>query len=226
MQQNKLKDFTLFKIFKEKEKPFLTFKRAHLSTLLAGVLLNAVFFIIYIIISIKTGEVNFYSFFYHNMKNHVFLTILSGFHVSLLGFGILIILISFFNITLYVKCYNNRFIVSMYLQKSLTIEFSKIDRISVKLFYLNYENLFQKYEKKECRVFIHNAEHIFYFSYPVKGYFDDMEINLKKNKENMDERCVADRESIIKILQLLKNKFNLIIPYLPEESRETVNDHN
>lgn len=207
----------MFNIFKEKEKPIFIFKRAHLSILLLGVLLNALFFIIYIIITIKTGEINFYSFFYHNIKHHVFLNILSGFHVSLLGFGILIILIAFFNMTLYVKCYKDKFIISMYLQKKLILEYSKIDRISVKLFYLNYDNLFQKYEKKECRVFIHNSKHIFYFCFPIKGYFDEMEINLKKNKENMDERCIADRESILKILQLLKKDYKLNMPYLPEE---------
>ena len=222
----KLKRLKQFNMFNRK-KPVIVFKRVYFKTMLAGILLNALFFLIYIFIAVKTGEINFYSFFYHNIKGHIFLTILSGFHVSLLGFGILIIFIAFFNMTLKVKCFSDKFIVSVYLQKSENIEYSKIDKISIKLFYLNYEKLFQKYEKKECRVFVHNSKHIFYFAYPVKGYFDDIEINLNKKKENMDERCIASRDSIIKVLQMLKSlNSDLLIPFLPNERTEKSNDYN
>jgi hypothetical protein len=210
----------------EYKKPLFTFKRSYYGVLAAGIILVFIFFIIYILLAIKTKQVSFYSLLYHNLKNYLFLTILSGFYVGVLGFGILFILIAFFNLTLKIKTFADRFLISVYLQKKKTLPFSKIDRVSVKIFYLNYDNLFKKYEKKECRVFIHNSIHSFYFCYPVEGYFDDVEINLKKAKENMDERCCADKASVTEILKILKKNYNITIPYLPKESNEAENDNH
>ncbi len=208
------------KLFKKKDKPIFIFHRTQLATFFIGVCLIIIFFGIYLFIAIKTWQLNFYSFLFRNLKSHVFLTILSGFHVGILASGILLILIAFFNMTLKAYCYNDRFVISMFLQKKKIIEFNKISKITVKIYYLNYENLFKKYNKKECRVFFNNPANIFYLAYPVNSYFDDIEINLNKKKEDLSARCIADRESILTILQNLKKSHSLNIPYLPEESGE------
>ena len=105
----------------------------------------------------------------------------------------------------------------MFLQKNKIIENKKISSITTKIFYLNYDNLFKKYNKKECRVYFNNPLHTFYLCYPVNGYFDDVEITLSKKKEDLSTRCVAEKESIDILLKKFKKEYNLNIPYLPEE---------
>lgn len=208
------------RLFNKKDIPIFIFHRTQLATFFIGVGLIIIFFGIFLYIAIKNWQLNFYSFLFRNLKNHVFLTILSGFHVGILGSGILLILIAFFNMTLKAYCYNDRFVISMFLQKKKIIEFNKIDKIIVKTYYLNYENLFKKYNKKECRVFFNNPAHAFYLAYPVNSYFDDIEINLNIKKEDLSARCIADRESILTILKNLKKINSINIPYLPEEAKE------
>lgn len=208
------------KLFNKKNKPLFIFQRTQLPTFFVGVGLIVIFFGIYLFIAIKNWQLNFYSFLFRNLKSHIFLTILSGCHVGVLGTGILLTLIAFFNMTLKVRCYNDRFVISMFLQKEIIIEFDKISKITVKVYYLNYENLFKKYNKKECRVFFNNPGHAVYLAYPVNSYFDDIEINLSKKKEDLSARCLADRESILTILNHLKKSHALNIPFLPEESNE------
>ena len=197
----------------KKSNPLYIFHRSHVKTLFIGIGLIILFFVIYFFISIKTARLNFYSFFFHSIGKHIFLTILSGVHVAILGTGILTILIAAFNMTLQIYCYNDRFELSMLLQKKKIIEYDKINGIVIKIFYLNYDNLFKKYNKKECRIFFYNPIYDFYLCYPINGYFDDIEISLKK--ENIPIRCIADKDSIDRLLNELKSSYSLNIPYLP-----------
>ena len=205
------------KLINNKQKPLFVFRRTHIVIFFIGVGLIFLFFGIFLIFAIKNWHLNYYSFLFRNLKKHIFLTILSSFHVGILASGILLILIAFFNMPLEVHCYNDRFEISMFLQKKKIIENKKISNITTKFFYLNYDNLFKKYYKKECRVYFNNPIHTFYLCYPVNGYFDDIEITLSKKKEDLSTRCVADKESIDKLLRKFKKDYYLNIPYLPEE---------
>ena len=201
----------------KREKPHFVFKRVNMLSYLAGVSLILLFFVIYFIIAIYTWQLNFYSFFFHSIKAHLPLIILSGFHVGLLAIGILSVIWSVFNMTLEVCCFNDRFEISLFLQKKIVIKYNEISRISTKIFYLNYENLFKSYSKKECRVLVDNPIHTFYFSYPVFGYYDEAEIRLNKSNEDMSARCSAKKGSVLKLLIELKLLYSINIPYLPEE---------
>ena len=116
-----------------------------------------------------------------------------------------------------VHSYSDRFEVSMFLQKKKIIENNNINSITTKIFYLNYDNLFQKYHKKECRVYFNNPIQTFYLCYPVNGYFDDIEITLSKKKEDLSTRCIADKESVVSLVKIFKKTYSLNIPFLPEE---------
>ena len=132
------------KLIEDKNKPFFIFHRTHKIILFIGIGLIIFFFGIFLIFAIKNWQLNYYSFLFRNLKKHLFLTILSGFHVGMLASGILLILIAFFNMPLEVYCYHDRFEISMFLQKKIIIENSKISNITTKVFYLNYDNLNKK----------------------------------------------------------------------------------
>ena len=207
---------------KNSKKPDYVFYSPQIITLLIGINLIFIFFVIYLIIAIMTNHLDFYSFFFHNISKNVFKTILTGFHASMLGGGILLILIAFFNMTPKVYCYKDKFIISMYLQKKSVVPYEILKKCDVKIYYLNYENLFKKYPKKECRVIFNNPIYSFYLSYPVEGYFDDIEIFFKDSENNMTERCVCKRKHIHAILNQIKTKSDLNIPFLPDEADKKI----
>jgi uncharacterized integral membrane protein len=205
------------KLIEDRNRPLFVFHRAHIKIFIIGVALIFIFFAIFLIIAIKNWQLNYSSFFFRNLKKHIFITILSGFHVGILASGILLILISFFKMPLEVYSYNDRFKISMFLQKKKIIENNKISSITTKIFYLDNDNLFQKFYKKECRVYFNNPIHNFYLCYPVYGYFDDVEITLNKKKEDLSTRCIADKESVISLVKIFKKNYSLNIPFLPEQ---------
>jgi|GEM_PF-1298831 len=199
-------------------KPKYKFYSKQIITLITGMVLIALFILIFIIFAIINKRLDFYSFFYHNIKGNILEVILSGVHVAMLGFGIFLIFNAFFNMTPSIYCYDDRFVISMLLQKKFIIYFDNINKSEVKIYYNNYENLFEKYPRKECRVFFINPVFNFYLSYPVEGYFDDIEIFLKKQVNDVSNRCMADRESIKNILKIIRNNNdNISIPFLPNE---------
>ncbi|MCK4795778.1 MAG: hypothetical protein KAT05_00275 [Spirochaetes bacterium] len=207
---------------KKEIKPQYLFYKSQLKPLLLGAGMIVLFFIIFFIIAVKTLRLDFYSFFFHSISKHIFLTIISSFHVGMLGIGILIIIIAFFNITPKIICYKDRFEIMMFLQKKKIINYNEINNISVRFFNLNYEDFFKRYPKKECRVFFNNPIHGFYLYYPVKGYFDNIEIFLKREKEDMSRRCLANRDSINELLHELALSYSIKIPYLPEQACESL----
>jgi len=60
-----------------------------------------------------------------------------------------------------------------------------------------------------------NKIHDFYLSYPVCGYFDDIELFLKDDKEDPTRRCICRREVIVDLLNRIKSENKINIPYLP-----------
>ncbi len=204
---------------KKKVLPRYVFFSPQMITLSIGIFLITLFFVIFIILSVFFKRVDFYTLFYRNISNNIFLTILSGFHVSTLASGILIIIIAFFNITPNIYFYDNRFIISMYLQKNIVINLDKIEKCYAKIFYRTEENLFRKYPKKECRVYFENPYYSFYLAYPVEGYFDDIEIFLKDDKKDLTMRGLADKKEITDIFKYIKTLNSINFPYLPDQKK-------
>jgi hypothetical protein len=202
---------------KKKEQPIFVLCRTNEILMSVGLGLIITFFIIFIILAVLLKRVDVYSFLFHNILNHLFLTVLGGFHVGLLGFGILIEIIAFFNMTPEIRCYSDRFDLSLFLQKKKVIPFNEISKVAAKVYYLNYEDLIKGYPKKECRVFFYNKIHDFYISYPVNGYFDDIELFLKDDKEDLSKRCVCRKELAVNLLSRIKKYNALNMPFLPEE---------
>ncbi|MBN2544476.1 MAG: hypothetical protein JXB50_01685 [Spirochaetes bacterium] len=196
-----------------KEHPFLHLKRMHTNLYFLGILLITVFTVIYIIIAAKTKEINFFSFFFHSILQYKLLMILSGFYISLLGFGIILMIYSFFNMTLDVKFYKEGFAVSIFLQKANYINYKEITDIKVRVCLLD-----QKKNKKECRVLFHNNVYSFFVAYPVKGYFDDIEICSKRDANDPSKKAYASREDVLKILKQARLYNALQMPYLPDQN--------
>lgn len=213
----------MFTLSKKKESYYILC-RSKILPLILGFGLIFIFFLIFFILVLKTNRIDFYSFFFKGIKEHFFLTILSGFHVSFLASGILVIIVSFFSISPEVKCYDDRFEIGFLVQKQKTIKYNSISNVSVKIFYHNYEDFFKKYPKKECRVYLNNPIYVFYLCYPVKGYFDEVEIFLKKEKNDIFRRCIISKKEIMKILIKLKIRNNINIPYLPDQDKHFVFD--
>jgi hypothetical protein len=186
--------------------------------LFVGIGLVVVFSLIFNSTAFYMKRIDFYSLFFNNILGHIPLTVLAGLHVGLLGIGILIIIVSFIYMTPEIRCYKDRFEISFFLQKKKIIMFSEIASITAKIYYLNYENLIRKYPKKECRVFFNNPVHDIFLCYPVKGYFDDIEIYQKKRREDLSRRCNVRRELIAELLTDLKNNYEINVPFLPEQT--------
>lgn len=196
----------------KKKEPFLHLKRVHTNLYFLGLLLIIIFSIIYIIVAVKTKEINFFSFFFHSILQHKLLMILSGLLVSLPAFGILIMIYAFFKMTLDVKFYKEGFTLSIFLQKAEFVKYSELTDIKSKVCLLNHKN-----KKKECRVLFHNDIYSFFIAYPVAGYFDDIEICSKRDSNDPSKRAKASREDILKIFKVLKSYNSNQLPFMPEE---------
>ncbi len=160
-------------------------------------------------------QVDFFSFLFHNIGKNILVMTASGLLVSLLAVGILLCLTAFFNMSPIVFCYENRFLVYMYLQKKHVIPYEKIDKINIQVFYHSYENLFKRYPRKECRVTFLNQDYDFYMSYPVEGYFDDIEISTKNKKDDSSQRCAAGYNAVYDVLNRVRQAKSFNIPFLP-----------
>jgi len=183
-----------------------------------GLGIIGIFVVIFFISAIIKGEPGYLNFFFNNIKNNIFWTVITGFHVSMLGFGILLILISVFNMSPMIKCFNDRFEILNVFQKAKTVYYKDIKSVNVKVFYIKNKNILRNNEK-ECRVFFINNTYNFYLAYPVKGYFDDVEINLEDNIL-FSRKTAADKWIIDDLLSEIKNVNKIKIPPLPEESKK------
>jgi hypothetical protein len=199
------------------DKPIYTFSNAKIFILLSGIIITIIFCIIYFIIALSLNRIDYFSFFFNNITNHIFLTILAGFHVGLLGIGMLLIIVAFFNLSPKIKCYKDRFVVSLFLQKKKVIKYSEIKNIDVKIVYSSHEGFLSNKTKKECRVYFTNPVYNFYLSYPIKGYFDNAEYQQSKDKEFLLRRCVTNKHTIEDLISIFKQKYKINKPYLPEE---------
>ncbi len=197
----------------KKEEPLLHLKRMHTNLYFLGILLIIVFTLIYIIIAFKTKEINFFSFFFHRILKFKLLMILSGMLVSLPAFSILIMIYAFFKMTLDVKFYKEGFTLSIFLQKAIEIKYSEITDIKAKACLLNHNN-----NKKECRVLFHNNIYSFFIAYPVKGYFDDIEMCSKRDSNDPSKRAMASRADILNIVKIVRSINSIQMPYLPDEN--------
>lgn len=196
----------------KKEKPLLKFKRKLDWIYILGIFFVVLFIVIYFIIVIVTAKVNFYSFFFHNISEHLLLMVLSLFHVSLLAIGMILMIFSFFNMPIALYCYSDRFVVSLFLQKKKEILYKDISDISVVICVSSF-----KKDNKECRVIFNNKIYSFYLAYPVSGYFDEVVICHKKDKSDLLRRVHAKKKDVDLILSLLKKYYSKKIPYLPDE---------
>jgi hypothetical protein len=201
----------------KKEKPLFVFYSQQITVLIIGTVLIINFFVVYFISAYFTKQIDFLSYLYHNISKNILIMIPTGLLVGMLGVGILLCISAFFNMSPVVFCYKDRFVIYMYLQKKRVIYFDKIDKITQRVYYNNYENLFKKYPKKECRVTFLNQVYDFYMSYPVEGYFDDIEIFLTNKMDDSSRRCVADYKSIHEIFTRIKLYNPINLPYLPKE---------
>jgi hypothetical protein len=115
--------------------------------------------------------------------------------------------------------YDGRFEIFLFLQKKQIVEYSQIKNIEVKIFHSSNENIILNKFKKECRVFFNNPIYNFYLAYPVKGYFDQSVINIKKDRDLMLRRCITNRKNIEVLLDIFNKDFSIAKQYLPEETK-------
>jgi len=201
---------------KNNEKPLFIFNNSQILVLLYGIIFTLLFCGIYFAIAVIHGKIDYFSFFFNNINNNIFLTFLAILHVSLLGIGMVLILIAFFNLSPKIACYNKKFKIFLFLQKEKVIDFDEIKNIEVKLFYNINEGFFSNNNIKECRIYFNNPIYNFYLSYPISGYFDNIQIDKNKNNEFLLRRALTDRKSIESVLKILDEKHGVIKPYLPE----------
>ena len=178
-----------------------------------GLSLIFVFVLIFLIISLIKGKLDYISFFFHNLKGHIILAIMTSLHVFMLASGILLIFISFFRMSPIFAVYKNRFEIYEFLQKTKVVNFNIIKSINVSI-NLVKEKFFTK-RKKECRILINNPEFNFYLCYEVKGYFDDLIIEKYENNFSL-RKCFTTREIVKDILNNISSQSNIKIPFLPE----------
>lgn len=208
---------------KKRETPEFIFSNSKNFLLYAGGFIIFIFFIIYFIVALKTGKIDYFSFFFNNIIYHLFYAILAGFHVSVLGFGILIVLIAFFQTSLKIRSFDDRFEINLFLQKKKIVYFRDIKKIEVKIFLYEDKNPFKnKSNLKEARVLFANPVYNFFLTYKVKGYFDNLYDNFGEEKSEFFSRnCEAKREEILKIFEKLNKFHRTANVYLPEEFVET-----
>lgn len=200
----------------KKESPFLVIKRTYKFIYFTGVFLIAAFTLIFFIAAIIMGQLNFYSMFFHNIHNHIFLTVLAGLHVAMLCVGILFIIFAFYNMTLELKFYKDNMSVSLFLQKAKFIKYSDIRDVNVRVCFFRHDKHLNK-NKKECRVTFNNNIHTFYISYNVVGYYDDIEMYCKRNRDDISKRAIASQDSALKLLHHLRKNYKMAVPYLPSQ---------
>jgi hypothetical protein len=202
----------------KKEKPLLIFPSGKVQYIFYGIFIIFVFIIIYLIAALKVGKYDYFSLFFNNISNHIFLTVLSFIHVGFLGSGILIIIFAYFNLTPRITAFNDRFEIKIFLQKKIIVPYNIIKNTGIKICFSNNSSFFNKFTK-ECRVYFNNPVYYFYFSYPVSGYFDNVEMSLKKDDLMLLRRCLTNKEKIDILFKKLKKEFSINTQFLPEETK-------
>lgn len=202
---------------RNKEKPIFNLYNSKMILFYIGVAVIGLFAIIFFISAIVSGKANYLSFFFNNIRNNLLLTIMTGVHVALLGFGILLVMVSIYNMTPKIKCFSDRFEINQIFQYKKTIYFKDIKGIDVKIHFLKSKNIFTNSEK-ECRVLFKNTVFNFYLAYNTKGYFDDIEIKLNDNPI-FSRKCFVEKWIVEEIINIIKKNYNIKTPFLPEETK-------
>lgn len=203
---------------KKQNKPEFIFNNSKGFLLYIGLSIILIFFLIYIFVAIKTQKLDYFSFFFNNIIDHIFFTILTGFHVAVLGIGLLIILIVFFQTSIQIYCFNNRFEIHLFLQKKKTIYFNEIKDLNINSYQCNNKSFFTSSSHKECRIFFINPIYNFCLSYKIEGYFDNLLLDNKEEKrEFLLRKCYAHKNEILSILNNLNKYYKTKNIYLPNE---------
>jgi len=178
-----------------------------------GLILIIIFFVIYLICVIYKRELDYISFFFNNMINNIPLAIATGFHVSLLAFGILFLIIAFFFSSPTISLHDDRFEIVFFLHPKRIVPLKDITSIKSRIYtVVSKKNSI----KKECRIFFYNQEYNFSLSYPVTGYFDDTIIENNQIRQDMQMRNYkADKNKTIDLVKKLKKDYKMKIPFLP-----------
>lgn len=183
-----------------------------------GFFLIFLFFIIYFFISIYIGSVNFFSLFFHNIDNNIIKLIFSILLISILAAGILILMITFFYIKYQIIVYEDKFLLKIPFKQNIIIKFSEITSVYVNIYFKKNENIVNNYKEKECRVYFNNPEQLFYLSYPVTGYFDDVKIDKYKIDLLMENNYMTTKNKIAMLIGRVRKFNNIKVPSLPHQS--------
>lgn len=201
-----------------KRQVFTICKRGRISLLL-GVMSILLFIIIYILLVFKTKETYFYSFFFNNITNNILLMGLAIMHVSLLGVGILLLIIAFFIKSHLIKIYPDRFELSDFLSIKKIIYFKEIKKITQQIILLQKFDMFTYSSQKLTLIFFDNPTYSFYLSYSTNEYSDNIkvirktEINNNNEKNFLNRNCKVEKHIIKNILKLIsKSNLGLTIP--------------
>ncbi|MCG8573119.1 MAG: hypothetical protein MJB14_23545 [Spirochaetes bacterium] len=198
--------------------PIIVFNRKRSILFYVSLLLILLFVISTISIFLITGRFNFYTFFYLNIKEHLFRMIASGFYVSLLAFGIFFLIVSLFNEMKQIFCYEDRIELKQVLQKTIIIPYQEISSINFKIFYLHQNGKnFNQYQQKECRVLFNNQKFTFYLSYGISGYYDEIEPVKSQSVFLFPKIKLVQKEQVDQVIKLIQNVNKISTPYLPEE---------
>ena len=177
-----------------------------------GLILIIIFLVIYLICALYKRQLDYISFFFNNMINNLPLTIATGFHVSLLAFGILLLIVAFFSSSPTIILYDDRFEILFFLHPKRIVPLKDITSIKSRI----YTIISNKKYIKECRIFFYNQEYNFSLSYPVTGYFDDTIIENNQIRQEMQMRNYkADKDNTIALVKKLKKDYQIKIPFLP-----------
>lgn len=205
------------------EKYCYRFFRSYNILLYTGAVLIGLFFLIFIISAIFTGHLNYYSAFFHSIKEKLPLMIAGGFHVALLAMGIVSIFLALSIVKREIYCYEDRIEIKQLMQKKIVIPFEAIKAINLCYYYTHSsgENM-ESYREKECRVYFENPIRRFYLPYPVSGYYDDLQIISRSDDSLMPFSNYVKKGEIEEVIALIKLENRaLAVPHMPEEYSRT-----
>ncbi|OHD19578.1 MAG: hypothetical protein A2086_15155 [Spirochaetes bacterium GWD1_27_9] len=203
----------------KKQKPEFVFANSKNLIFIYGTIAILIFFVIYIIVAIQIKKFDYFSLFFNKLTTNILFTFLSFIHVTILCFGIILILIAFFNLNPKISFYPDRFEVESFLQNKKIINFKNIKNISSKNCIIT-SGFFKTSKKKEFRIFFNNSVYNFYLSYPVECYFDEFEEVKNDEKGFLLRDYYASKETIEIILQKLQKDNSMNKIFLPAEFKQ------
>jgi hypothetical protein len=195
-----------------KNKASYIFRNSKSALWINGLVFIVIFLAIYLVCVYYTKNLNYISFFFNNILANLPLAIATGFHVSLLAFGILLLISAFFFSSPTISLFDDRFEIVFFLHPKRVVPLKEITSIKSKI----YTVVSKKRYIKECRIFFYNKEYNFSLAYPVVGYFDDTIIENNQIKHEMQMRNYrAEKMKTIALVKKLKEDYKIKTPFLP-----------